>query len=260
MKKTKYLWIILFLSFATIFLFFIVQLEKKAISFGLYGSNPLYTLGALKNAELAPKFYPGWTVVFYVDEKTVPPEIIAGLKERRAVVVTEGPYNDTLFGRLTIADDKRFDRFIVRDADSRPSKREAKAVEEWIQSGKKMHNIRDHEYHNTMVMGGLWGGKTGFLKGHKMQDLISNWLDKSEKGQDQFFLAEIVVPIVGIENLLSHDSYHCKTYPNSIPFPRPDSYKDFAWQVYKVDEKFHDIAVSSPGKNGPRECNPSLSN
>ena len=62
--------------------------EKKAVTFGLFGNKKLYTLGALKNAELVPEIYPGWDAVFFVDEKTVPVEIIDGLKERGAIVIT----------------------------------------------------------------------------------------------------------------------------------------------------------------------------
>ena len=31
---------------------------KKVISFSLWGKNPTYTIGAIKNAELASQFYP----------------------------------------------------------------------------------------------------------------------------------------------------------------------------------------------------------
>jgi Arc/MetJ-type ribon-helix-helix transcriptional regulator len=34
--------------------------EKNVVSFGLYGSNPEYVHGALRNAELAKLYFPGW--------------------------------------------------------------------------------------------------------------------------------------------------------------------------------------------------------
>lgn len=257
-KKTI-LVILLIITFILIFIFELLPVpEKRVISYGLYGNNPLYTLGALKNAELAPIFYPGWTLVFYVDAQTVPADIIKGLKDRGATVITEGEFNGNMFGRFTIADNKDFDRFIVRDVDSRPSKREKEAVDEWIKSGKPMHNIRDHENHDELVMGGLWGGKNGLLRGQKMTDLINNWTTRDLKsyGQDQSFLADLLIPVVGIENLLSHDSYHCKKYPYSVAFPRPSLYKDFAGQIYIVDKDFNDKAVVDPGLDGSVECNP----
>ena len=44
-----------------------------------------------------------------------------------------------MFWRYYIADDASVDRYLVRDADSRLSVREARAVEEWILSGVRTH-------------------------------------------------------------------------------------------------------------------------
>jgi len=35
--------------------------EKRVISYGLYGSNPKYTQGAIRNAELVDTYFPGET-------------------------------------------------------------------------------------------------------------------------------------------------------------------------------------------------------
>ena len=40
-----------------------------------------------------------------------------------------------------------FRKFDSRDLDSLPTKREAAAVEEWLQSGKRLHAMRDNPYH-----------------------------------------------------------------------------------------------------------------
>jgi hypothetical protein len=45
--------------------------------------------------------------------------------------------------RFTVAADPTVDRFIVRDVDSRLNYRERLAVEEWIQSGRPIHIMRD---------------------------------------------------------------------------------------------------------------------
>jgi len=39
--------------------------ENRVISFTLYGNDKKYTYGAIRNAVLAPRYYPGWTVRFY---------------------------------------------------------------------------------------------------------------------------------------------------------------------------------------------------
>ena len=41
---------------------------------------------------------------------------------------------------------------------------------------------------------------------------------KSPKGADQFFLSDHVYPLI-VENSVIHDSFLCKNYKNSLPFP-----------------------------------------
>jgi hypothetical protein len=52
---------------------------KKIISFSLWGDNPKYTVGAIKNAELALSIYPDWICRYYIGKST-PQEIIDELK------------------------------------------------------------------------------------------------------------------------------------------------------------------------------------
>jgi hypothetical protein len=58
--------------------------EKRVVSYGLYGSNPKYTIGAVRNSELVHVWFPGWVARFYCDD-TVPPDIIKTLKKNGAV-------------------------------------------------------------------------------------------------------------------------------------------------------------------------------
>ncbi|MEY2611967.1 MAG: hypothetical protein RL069_779 [Planctomycetota bacterium] len=44
-------------------------MSKKIVSFSLYGSNPLYIEGALRNADLVPNVYQGWVARFYVSDE-----------------------------------------------------------------------------------------------------------------------------------------------------------------------------------------------
>ena len=58
---------------------------KKVISYSLWGDNPIYTHGALRNLEMAKEIYPEWTCRFYLD-KNVPEDIVTKLKEGGAEV------------------------------------------------------------------------------------------------------------------------------------------------------------------------------
>ena len=49
---------------------------------------------------------------------------------------------------------------ISRDLDSSITAREVAAVEEWLQSEKPLHSMRDHPAHHHPLMAGMWGTKT----------------------------------------------------------------------------------------------------
>ena len=57
--------------------------------------------------------------------------------------------------RFLVADDIFVDRFVVRDADSRPNAREWAAVQEWIESGYSAHIMRDHPAHDVVMNAGV---------------------------------------------------------------------------------------------------------
>ena len=82
----------------------------------------------------------------------------------------------------------------MRDTDSRLNARERFAVEEWIQSGKGVHSIRDHPNHERPLNGGLWGGTKGAVQG--MTKLVKNFSNKGKYGLDLTFLNEKVWPTI----------------------------------------------------------------
>ncbi len=136
--------------------------KKKVISFSLWGNNPLYTVGAIKNADLAPQIYPGWICRFYKDA-TVPSEIIENLAGRDYVEIVsmDKPSDDFLgsFWRFLAISDRDVEITIIRDADSRLNWREKAAVDEWLASGLPFHLMRDHPWHKSEIMAGMWGVK-----------------------------------------------------------------------------------------------------
>ena len=178
---------------------------KKIISFSLWGNNPKYTIGAIKNAELAKTIYPDWICRFYCG-KSVPSDIIEKLKTYNNVEVIEMEENGDwtgMFWRFYACEDS--DVMISRDTDSRLNLREKNAVDEWLTSDKDFHIMRDHPYHNTLILGGMWGVRNGVLK--NILTLIENY-NKGDFWQvDQNFLREKIYPIV-VNTTYVHDSYH----------------------------------------------------
>mmetsp|Transcript_28150 Transcript_28150/g.38699 ORF Transcript_28150/g.38699 Transcript_28150/m.38699 type:complete len:560 (-) Transcript_28150:12-1691(-) len=192
--------------------------EKRVISFGLYGSNPKYTVGAVKNAKLAKIYYPGWIPRYYVTSD-VPASVIDELKELGAEIerIPGGKgYSSGMFWRFMVASDPTVDRYIVRDTDSRLNARERIAVEEWIESKYPVHIMRDHVNHCIVMNGGMWGGTKDAVR--SMSEKISAWSSRDEYMADLHFLDKQIWPDIK-NSQLSHDSYCCDRFPNARPFP-----------------------------------------
>ena len=206
---------------------------KKVISYSLWGNNPIYTQGALRNLEMAKEIYPEWTCRFYLD-KNVPEDIVAKLKEGGAEVYKYMKDGDwyAMFWRFLPASDPKVDVMISRDCDSRLTIREKEAVEEWLKSDKLFHIVRDHPYHKTEILGGMWGVKKPLL--NDMKGLMGRYKIGNFWQTDQNFLREKVYPIVKDQSMV-HDEYFDKT---GFPSPRVDG--EFVGEAFNEnDELLH---------------------
>ncbi len=221
----------------------------KVIAFSLWGDNPKYTVGAIKNAKLAKKFYPDWEMRVY-HNNSVPDYILKILRDNDVVLVNknveEGHCN--AMWRFSPASEEGVECFICRDADSRIFERDVESVNEWLKSDKKFHIIRDHPGgHMWEITAGIWGCKSDFIKDiqPKMDayNKVSPWV--IDRAVDQRFLQEIIYP-QAIQSLLSHDEYfHYERYdqPNVIRthIKRDRKLNDFAFLCEPFDE--NDIQI-----------------
>lgn len=217
---------------------------KRCISFCLFGDHPMYLHGAVRNAEMAKEFYPGWQTVFWVDQLTVPQETVDQIEQAGGQVRLYSSKTDPngMFVRFYIAEDKDIERFIIRDVDSRPCEREVNAVNAWIESSKDGHVMRDHPYHAVQMLGGMWGAKGGVLKGisfaaKKFHRFKTPYSRQAAYGADQEFLSQWVWPRIK-KSVLVHDSFHRDRFPNSVDFPDPMKYGDwdFVGQIFNENE------------------------
>ena len=186
---------------------------KKVISFALWGNNTLYTKGAIRNAVIAPDYYPGWTMRVYYD-KTVPQWCVDELVKLNCEMVLMPASIDVLgmFWRFRpMFDDPTIERFIVRDCDSLFTAREVWAVDKWIESGKAFHIIRDCESHGMWILGGTWGAIPGCVPNFKelMWQYLGNLAPCNSgggglfRGADQEFLSRCIWPYIE-NNQLAH--------------------------------------------------------
>lgn len=184
----------------------IVKKKEKynVVSFSLWGNDPKYLAGAFKNVELANEYYPGWVCRIYHDD-TVPQGVLDKLIDAGAELIKcpTCVKRSGTYWRIRVMFDDRVDRFIIRDTDSRINAREADAVHEWLKSGWSFHTMRDHAYHNTPMMGGMWGGTTSDCKRFKLP--YNAWVARTHGRHvsDQVFLKDVMWPVIS-GNICSH--------------------------------------------------------
>jgi GR25 family glycosyltransferase involved in LPS biosynthesis len=191
------------------------------ISFSIWGTNPRYRRGALRNALLIPELSPGWRARFHLDD-SVPEAFIVLLQSLGAEVQrmpAGGSLRQKLCWRFLVANDPGVGRFLVRDCDSVVSQREVRAVEQWLDSDRWFHVMRDWWSHTDPILAGLWGGISGVLP--DLQGLLAAYTPTALEtaNVDQWFLRDGLWGSIRPHALI-HD--RCYRSEGSQPWPDAD--------------------------------------
>lgn len=215
------------------------QGAARVISTSLYGDNPRYTWGVVRNAELMPAVFPGWHLRVYTRSDMMPPEdIMADLKALGADIVTlRGEEKTSGFGmnwRFLVADDGDVGTFLCRDADSRVSLRDRWAAEEWLVGGKEpFHVVRDHPSHSGYkLMGGTWGARSSVFRGplQPLSKTLGDYVARKghgDYGADIDFLSVSLTPPLSLPPSPPPLSLHPPTHTSQQtpdPSPPPPTY------------------------------------
>lgn len=211
---------------------------NKVVCFSLWGNQPKYNVGVIENAKLRTQIYPDWKTIVYLGQST-PSATVSALKkiDNTDLIFMDQPGDWTgMFWRFLPAFDERIDVMVSRDADSRLSQREKDAVDEWLLSDKDFHIMRDHPYHNTAILGGMWGSRNNLL------NKLGITMQIPENGNfwqvDQNFLREYVYPRVR-EYSFIHDSYSLMGEMNAKPFPFDRINSGFVGEIYDEHNNRH---------------------
>ena len=177
---------------------------KKIISYSLFGNNKYYLDGAVINAEMVNDIFPGWVCRFYIDHN-VSPSYIKKLEELGSEIVLKKRRSKSHFEAISWRFEaaSNSDIMICRDTDSILLERDKIAVEEWLNSNKDFHIIRDYTFPSARIMGGIWGCRNGILKN------INYYLDKWSHfyfADDMVFLNLIIYPLIKHTTFI-HDQY-----------------------------------------------------
>jgi hypothetical protein len=201
--------------------------EHNVIAFSLFGSSSKYCEPAVLNVREQPQVYPHWVCRFYVDG-SVPEGVVARLRAGGAQIVpVDGPAAQWPgpMWRFLALDDPQAHRILLRDADSVISQREAGAVDQWVNSDKRFHMMRDNGSHTELMLAGLWGVVAGCLP--PLEKLMQRFMSaplESRHFADQYFLRRYVWPYART-SLMQHDSVF--GFMDAAPFPDGERPEDF---------------------------------
>lgn len=214
---------------------------KRIITFSLWGDNPTYNIGAIKNAELASIYYPDFECWYYIHIPTVPVSTIEELEKKPNVRIIrkEGNLNTCkpMTWRFEGIDDPDIEIMMSRDTDTRILLREKLAVDEWLKSDKIFHIMRDHPHHynqSMKILGGMFGTKK--IAGINWTNLCNIIHQNHPRDYDMILLHQYIYPLIK-DNATIHTSF--QMYPDEISsrFPIPyDNELRFVGEYVYADE------------------------
>lgn len=213
--------------------------SRKLISFSLYGTDPTYTVGAVKNVKLYKELLPDYTCIFFcglsISDGVVNQLLSLGAEVR--YISGREDWGATMWRLLVLNDWDNFDRVIFRDCDSRPTRREVAAVRAWEASGKPVHVMRDHPAHMAPVLAGMWGITAHeAAKACQFVPLASSIRMSNDYHEhiDQGWLEQYIGPTLRFA-ALQHCSYWTTYYGPSEPFPTEREGNEFVGAAFAAD-------------------------
>jgi len=206
---------------------------KKVIAFTLYKAPDSwenenktnfdkYFIGLNENIKIIKNLYPNWYVYLYHNKELNINNLNIDYDKFKTILIENNDIS-AMQWRFLPNDETDVDLFIVRDIDSRITKREVVSVNEWINSGEILHIMRDHPHHHYHILGGMWGMRrqsdfnmlNACIEYNKSNNYnsINNWY---EKWWDMNFLRDVIYP-----------KYNKSSYINSSYFTMEHWAKDF---------------------------------
>ena len=215
---------------------------KKVISFGIWGSNPTYTLGAIRVAEQAKEMYPDFECWFYIHTESVPKDIVSKLEKmsNTKIIYKSGDLSKgtctPMMWRFEAIDDPEVSIMLSRDTDTKFLKREILAVQEWLASDCVFHIMRDHPHHTFPILGGMFGTRK-IPQIPNWSEKMSSVIKKSDRMYDQDFLKDCVYPVVK-ENSMIHATFHkYESQAKNFPIDYDDELRFVGEYVYHDESR-----------------------
>lgn len=213
---------------------------NKIIAISVWGNNPRYSVGAIRNAELAKELFPDWKVRIYHDTEVNSIHIEELKNFQNVELIDFSPLSNIIapcFWRFYSLFESKDNITLIRDSDSRLSKREQKYVNNWLISDEKYFIIRDHVRHYDFPMlAGMWG-----YKGHMQTSFYDNMIKYAKNNfytVDQIYLREVIWEeasqnsyIIGI---LENEEFK-ESRPNILPHFVGQGYDENDQPIYPIE-------------------------
>ncbi len=173
---------------------------------------------AITNALYCRVVYPGWRCRFYLpsDFPLDAQRKLIGTGAQIVQVAGRGRLKDPAFWSLHVLGDKKVKYFLMRDIRCQVNVRERLAVDDWLDTRRWFHVMRDHYSHTELILPGMWCGANGalppiteMLKGFA-PDLLSSGTHLTA------FLGDRVWPTIR-GSVCIHDRHHKAMRARSFP-------------------------------------------
>ncbi|XP_064097040.1 uncharacterized protein LOC135208606 isoform X2 [Macrobrachium nipponense] len=207
--------------------------KQKVVSYSVHGSFPNdYYQGLESLVPVIADTYPGWTMRVYhrLDESNTTirnwmcslackyPHLDYCSVDKISDLSNVKSETSGKAWRFSVVGDRLVDGYMVRDADSPILQREVDAVHDWLNSARCFHIMRDNIFHRAPIMAGMWGGCNTWREQQFRNVREQMFQDVSNGVDDQSTLKSRLWPLAR-GNATVHDSYNCRRFPGSQPFP-----------------------------------------
>lgn len=218
----------------------------KVISFCLYGNHPKYVNGLFENMDIINTYLIDFMVYLYLGND-VSEEVVSKCKLYKNIrMILVDANNAVLMMHRCFPIDDNIEVLFCRDLDSRINARDRWTMDEFIRSDKHFHIVRDHYYHKSRIMAGIWGIKKHFS--FNMKQLVGCFNDEIKYGMDELFLQENVYPLIKDDVLIhSNISGFLNEIITPIEYPLNQP-TDFIGNVidYKEKDPFYQFTYQYP--------------
>jgi hypothetical protein len=197
-------------------------INKKIISFSLFGSDKKYFANIDSCIKSYQIWFPEWIFRVYVSDD-LPNEVLKKFEQQNCeLIVMAGRQTDFryTFWRFLALDDKSVSCVLIRDIDSIASEREKIMVDQWLNSNQILHIIRDHPDHSDLIMGGMFDRH--FDPSFNVKKAMIKFKKLNTLGVDQQFLKLIYEHY--LPSILVHDIF--KRYDEEEPIIIPHADKN----------------------------------